>query len=48
MQIWSTNSGWWQLFKFEGGSIVNFRDGRAMDAVKDTEGQRVEIQKRNG
>ena len=24
MQIWSTNSGWWQLFKYEGGSLVNF------------------------
>jgi hypothetical protein len=24
MQIWRTNSGWWQLFKYEGGSLVNF------------------------
>lgn len=36
------------MFKVEGGSIVNFRDGKALDAVKDTEGQRVEVQKRNG
>ena len=36
------------MFKFEGGSLVNFRDGKALDAVKDTEGQRVEVQNRNG
>jgi hypothetical protein len=34
------------MFKYEGGSIVNFRDGRAVDAVKDTEGQRVQVSKR--
>ena len=36
------------MFKFEGGSIVNFKDGKAIDAIKDTEGQRVEVQNRSG
>jgi hypothetical protein len=36
------------MFKFEGGSLVNFRDGRAFDAIQDKEGQRVELQKRTG
>jgi hypothetical protein len=36
------------MFKLEGGSIVNFRDGRALDAIQDKEGQRVEIRNRSG
>jgi hypothetical protein len=36
------------MFKLEGGSIVNFRDGRALDAGQDTEGQRVQVLARNG
>jgi hypothetical protein len=36
------------LFKYEGGSLINFRDNRALDAVKDDEGQKVELATRTG
>jgi hypothetical protein len=36
------------MFKYEGGSIVNFRNGKAIDAIKDAEGQRIYMQARNG
>jgi hypothetical protein len=42
MQIWSTNSRWWQLFKYSGkkvGTFVNFRDEKR---VLDTSTQDIE------
>jgi hypothetical protein len=40
LQIWNTNARWFQLFKYDNGSIVNIKDGRAMDVSgnKDSEG----------
>jgi hypothetical protein len=31
MQIWSTNSGWWQIFKFEKNKFVNFSNNKVLD-----------------
>jgi hypothetical protein len=31
MQIWGTNSGWFQIFKYNGQNIVNVKDGRVLD-----------------
>jgi hypothetical protein len=40
MQIWSTNSGWFQLFRFEGGFFVNPTNNKVLDVTggKDEEG----------
>jgi hypothetical protein len=50
MQIWSTNSQWFQLFKYEGSYFVNFRNNNVIEAEgnKDLEGQAVKIGGRNG
>jgi hypothetical protein len=49
MQIWSTNSGWFQIFKYNGQNIVNIKDGRVLDVEggKDREGQDVFVWKRH-
>jgi hypothetical protein len=40
MQIWSTNSGWFQVFKFENGNFVNPTNNKVIEVVssKDEEG----------
>jgi hypothetical protein len=43
MQIWSTNSGWFQIFKYEDEHFVNIQNKKALDVIsgKDVEGQSV-------
>jgi hypothetical protein len=43
MQIWSTNSGWFQLFKYDNGQFINWTNSKALsvDGTKDQEGQGV-------
>jgi membrane carboxypeptidase/penicillin-binding protein PbpC len=40
MQVWSTNSGWFQIFKYEDGMFLNWQNGKALDVSggKDVEG----------
>jgi len=49
MQIWSTNSGWFQVFKYADEHFLNFQDGRALDVHggKDEEGRNVIVWKRH-
>jgi len=50
MQIWSTNSGWFQTFVYQGSSFVNIQDNRVLDVSggKDVEGGKVLAWKRHG
>jgi hypothetical protein len=50
MQIWSTNSGWFQIFVYEGQFFSNIQDNRVLDVSgnKDVEGQAVIVHKRHG
>lgn len=50
LQFWSTNSGWWQLFSYEGGFFSNMWDNRVLDVYqgKDVEAQKVGLYKRHG
>ena len=43
MQIWSTNSGWFQVFKYEGNQFINPTNNKALSVAgtKDDEGQAV-------
>ena len=44
MQVWSTNSGWFQIFKYDGSHFVNVgKDAKTLDVKddKDDEGQAV-------
>jgi hypothetical protein len=43
MQIWSTNSGWFQVFQFQNGQFVNPYNNKviSVDGTKDNEGQGV-------
>ena len=43
MQIWSTNSGWFQVFQFRDGQFVNPTNNKvfSVDGRKDEEGQGV-------
>jgi hypothetical protein len=43
MQVWSTNSGWFQTFVYEGEHFVNIRNRKVLDVTggKDVEGQAV-------
>jgi len=43
MQIWSTNSGWFQLFKYEDGHFINWTNKKALDAQQDTEANAVVV-----
>jgi hypothetical protein len=46
MQIWSTNSGWFQVFMFNGEQFVNPTNGKALavSQSKDEEGQAVAVE----
>lgn len=48
MQLWTTNSAWFQLFILEGDNIINIKNHRALEVVdsKDEEGQLVGINTR--
>jgi hypothetical protein len=45
MQIWSTNSGWFQVFKYENSQFVNWNNNKVLDVrgAKDEEGQAVGV-----
>lgn len=48
LQIWNTNSRWFQLFKYDNGYLVNIKNGKVVDIAygKDTEGQNVIVYKK--
>jgi len=50
MQIWSTNSGWFQVFKFENNQFINWSNNKVLDVsgAKDEEGQAVIVHGNNG
>jgi hypothetical protein len=55
MQVWSTNSGWFQIFKYVSetktqGMFVNMSNGKVLDVTggKDTEGQAVIVWGKHG
>jgi hypothetical protein len=33
MQIWSTNSGWFQVFKYEKGQFINWTNNKVLDVT---------------
>jgi hypothetical protein len=45
MQIWSTNSGWFQVFKYENSQFINWSNSKVLDVrgSKDEEGMAVDI-----
>jgi len=49
MQIWSTNSGWFQVFQVQGEYLVNPTNNQVLDVTssKDEEGQAVGVANRN-
>jgi len=49
MQVWNTNSMWWQLFKYEGENIKNVQNNKCFDVTggKDMEGQNVQVYSRH-
>jgi hypothetical protein len=51
MQIWSTNSQWFQIFKYQGNMFINVgKDGKVLDVSgsRDVEGQAVQVHGNNG
>jgi hypothetical protein len=40
MQVWSTNSGWFQVFKYEKEQFINWQNSKVLDVsgAKDEEG----------
>jgi hypothetical protein len=50
MQIYSTNSGWFQLFKYEKKQFINWTNSKALDVTgsKDVEGQAVGVAANKG
>jgi len=50
MQIWSTNSGWFQIFKYESEQFINFQNKKVLsvNAGKDAEGQATGVANNNG
>jgi hypothetical protein len=49
MQVWNTNSGWFQLFKFEDEHIINIKNKKAFDVTggKDEEARNVIVWKKH-
>jgi len=50
MQIWSTNSGWFQVFKYENQQFINWSNSKVLDVkgAKDEEGHAVGVWTNNG
>jgi hypothetical protein len=50
MQIWSTNSGWFQIFQFDGEYFVNPTNNKVLEVKdkKDEEGQALVVNTRSG
>jgi hypothetical protein len=49
MQIWSTNSGWFQVFKYEKSQFINWSNNKVLDVKdsKDEEGHEVQVNGNN-
>jgi hypothetical protein len=49
MQIWSTNSGWFQVFKYEKNQFINWTNNKVLEVVgsKDEEGAKVGVNGNN-
>jgi hypothetical protein len=49
MELYNTNSGWFQLFKYSGQNIMNVQDGKVLDVQsnRDKEGQQVIVWRRH-
>jgi len=45
MQIWSTNSGWFQVFKYDNSQFINWTNNKVLDVTnsKDEEGNAVGV-----
>jgi hypothetical protein len=50
MQIWSTNSGWFQVFQLQGEYFVNPTNNKVLEVYqsKDEEGQAIKVGGRAG
>jgi hypothetical protein len=50
MQVWSTNSGWFQVFQLQGEFFVNPSNNKVLDVRggKDEEGNPVQVWSNNG
>jgi len=50
MQVWSTNSGWFQVFRYEDDQFINIQNNKVLDVSgsKDVEGQAVVVNGNNG
>jgi hypothetical protein len=50
MQIWSTNSGWFQVFQLQGEYFVNPTNDKVLEVYqsKDEEGQAIRVGGRDG
>jgi len=50
MQVWSTNSGWFQVFKYENNQFINWSNSKVLDVTgaKDEEGHAVGVYGNNG
>jgi hypothetical protein len=52
MQAWNTNSGWFQLFKWDekSGTFFNVKNDKVLDVAggKDEEATNVQVWKKNG
>jgi hypothetical protein len=50
MQIWSTNSGWFQIFKYGKSQFTNWSNNKVLDVRggKDAEGNPVQVWTNNG
>jgi hypothetical protein len=50
MQVWSTNSGWFQVFKYGNGQFTNWSNNKVLDVTgaKDEEGRAVGVFANNG
>jgi bacillopeptidase F (M6 metalloprotease family) len=50
MQIWSTNSGWFQLFKYKNNQFINWTNNKVLDVSggKDEEGSKVIVYGNHG
>jgi len=50
MQIWSTNSGWFQIFKYENNQFTNWSNSKVLDVSgsKDEEMTAVQVHGNNG
>ena len=49
MQVWGTNSGWFQLYKYDGETFFNVYTKKvlAVEEGKDQEGQNVKIKEKS-